>query len=48
MTSLRRHIEEIRQFLREGPIYHLFGVAESRLDSDVDDIVVQVEGSTLI
>ena len=35
VTSLRAHIEKIRELLHGGSRYHLFGVAESRLDSVV-------------
>ena len=43
-TSLKKHINQIRIFLRDNPSYHLFGVAETRFDSSVADDVIQIEG----
>ena len=31
VNSLEAHIGEIRQFLKDDPSYHLFGVAENKL-----------------
>ena len=39
-NSLKAYIQEIRQFLKDDPSYHLFGIAESKL--------VQIDGYTLV
>ena len=47
-NSLKAHIQEIRQFLYQNPSYHLFGIAESKLDPVVDNCLVHVYGYTLV
>ena len=37
VTSLKKHIEEIRQSMAGGSPFHLFGVAECRLGDVIDD-----------
>ena len=46
-TSLKKHIWEFRRSL-EGSSYHLFGIAETRLGPQVDDIHVEVKGYSII
>ena len=47
-NSLNTHIQEIRQFLKDDPSYHLFGIAESKLSPVVEDNLVQIDGYTLV
>ena len=47
-NSLKAHIQEIRQFLKDDPSYHLFGIAESKLGPAVEDYLVQIDGYTLV
>ena len=47
-NSLKAHIQEIRQFLKDDPSYHLFGIAESKLGPVVEDYLVQIDGYTLV
>ena len=46
-NSLKAHIQEIRQFLRDDPFYHLIGIAESKLGPAFEDYLVQIDGYTL-
>ena len=48
VNSLKAHIGEIRQFLKDDPSYHLFGVAESKLGPEVEDYLVRIDGYTLV
>ena len=48
VNSIKAHISEIRQFLKDDPSYHLFGVAESKLDPEVEDYLVHIDGYTLV
>ena len=48
MTSLAKHIESIRQFLRERPTYRLFAIAESHLSPKVESRLVEIEGFSLL
>ena len=43
-TSFKKHIDQVRRFLRNNPSYDLFGVAETRLDACISDDVIQVRG----
>ena len=45
---LKAHIQEICQFLKDDPSYHLFGIAESKLGPVVEDCLVQIDGYTLV
>ena len=47
-NSLKAHIHEIRQFLKDYPSYHFFGIAESKLGPVVEDYLVQIDGFTLV
>ena len=47
-NSLKAHIQEIRQFLKDDLSYHLFGFAESKLGPAVEDYLVQIDGYTLL
>ena len=47
-NSLKAHIQEIRQFLKDDPSCHLFGIAESKLGPVVEDYLVQIDGYTLV
>ena len=48
VNSIKAHISEIRQFLKDDPSYHLFGVAESKLGPEVEDYLVRIDGYTLV
>ena len=39
-NSLKSHIQEIRQFLRDDPSYHLFRITESKLGPVVENHLV--------
>ena len=47
-NSLKAHIQEICQFLKDDPSYHHFGIAESKLDPVVEDYLVQIDGYALV
>ena len=47
-NSLKAQIQEIRQFLRDDPSYHLFRIAKSKLEPAVEDYLVQIDGYTLV
>ena len=47
-TSLKKHIWELRQYLVNDNSYDVFGVAETRLGSEVNDNIVQVPGYSII
>ena len=46
VCSLKAHIEEIRQYLRDNPDYD--GVAETRFHPMLDDITVMINGYSLL
>ena len=48
VNSIKAHPSEIRQFLKDGPTYHLFGVAESKLGPEVEDYLVRIDDYTLV
>ena len=48
VNSIKAHISEIRQFLKDDPSYHLFGVSESELGPEVEDYLVRIDGYTLV
>ena len=43
-NSLKAHIQEIQQFLKGEPSYHLFG----KLGPVVEDYLVHIDGYTLV
>ena len=47
-TSLKRHIEPIKQLLTGDLSYHIFGVAETRLSPSVDDNMFNISGYSKI
>ena len=47
-NSLKAHIKEIRQFLKDDPSYHPCGIAESKLGPVVEDYLVQIDGYTRV
>ena len=47
-TSLKKHIGEFRQSLLDDSSCHIFGVAESRLEDQVNDHLLKVKGYSTI
>ena len=51
-NSLKTHIYEIRQFLKDDPSCHLFGIAESistlNTIPKINDYLVQIDGYTFV
>ena len=47
-TSLKRHIDQFRDFLLNDPSFDVMGVAESRLGDAVDDHLVSINGYSII
>ena len=47
-TSLKKHIWELRQHLIDDNSYDIFGVAETRLGSEVNDNIIQVAGYNVV
>ena len=48
VNSIKAHISEIRQFLKDDSSYHLFRVAESKLGPEVEDYLVRIDGYNLV
>lgn len=46
--SLKAHIEEIRQYIRDNPDYDVIGVAETRFHPMLDDTTVMINGYSLV
>ena len=47
-TSLKKHFWDFRQVLLDDPSYHLFGIAESRLDPSVDSGLINIQGYSVM
>ena len=47
-TSLKRHIEPVKQLLGSDLSYHILGVAETRLGPTVDDNLFNIPGYSII
>ena len=48
VTSLKRHIELVKQLLTGEPSYHILGVAETRLGPVVDANLFNIPGYSII
>ena len=48
VNSIKAHVCEIRQFLKNVPFYHLFGVAESKLAPAIQDYLVHIDSYTFV
>ena len=47
-SSLKAYIREIYQFLKDDLSYHLFGIAESKLSTVIEDYLVPIDGYTFV
>ena len=48
VTSLKKHIESVKQLLTDDLSYHILGVAETRLGPIVDDNLFNLPGYSVI